>query len=64
MSAIASSHPLMMRLLSASVAAANRAGEIVRDVLKSGSLGLVMKVRGAGDALSVCVCAASPSRPP
>ncbi len=42
----ASSHPLMIRLLSASVAAANRAGDIIREVMKSGNLGLVMKVGG------------------
>ena len=36
--------PLMLRLLSASVAAANRAGQIIRDVLESGKLGLVQKV--------------------
>ena len=39
------SQPLMIRLLSASVAAANRAGEIIREVLSSGKLGLVQKVR-------------------
>ena len=39
------SQPLMIRLLSASVAAANRAGEIIRDVMSSGKLGLVQKVR-------------------
>ena len=36
--------PLMIRLLSASVAVANRAGSIIRDVLKSGQLGVVQKV--------------------
>lgn len=37
----------MIRLLSASVAAANKAGQIIRDVLESGKLGLVQKVRDA-----------------
>ena len=36
--------PLMLRLLSASVAAANRAGQIIRDVLKGGQLSIVDKV--------------------
>ena len=36
--------PLMIRLLSASVAVANRAGAVIRDVLKSGQLGIVHKV--------------------
>ena len=36
--------PLMLRLLSASTCAANRAGAIIRDVLKSGKLGVVEKV--------------------
>ena len=39
--------PLMIRLLSASVAAANRAGQIIRDVLDSGKLGTVQKVGNA-----------------
>ena len=34
----------MIRLLSASVAVANRAGTIIRDVLHSGELGVVHKV--------------------
>ena len=34
----------MIRLLSASVAVANRAGTIIRDVLHSGELGVVLKV--------------------
>lgn len=38
--------PLMIRLLSASVAVANRSGNIIREVLKSGQLGVVHKVCG------------------
>ena len=38
------SKPLMIRLLSASVAVANRAGQIIREVLRSGELGVVEKV--------------------
>lgn len=34
----------MIRLLSASVAVANRSGNIIREVLKSGRLGVVQKV--------------------
>ena len=37
------SSPLMIRLLSASVAAANRAGHLIREVLKSGELSVVDK---------------------
>ena len=40
-----SDKPTMIRLLSASVASAKRAGQICRDVLRSGSLGIVEKVR-------------------
>ena len=47
MSATAS-QPLMLRLLSASACAANRAGGIIRDVLKSGKLGVVEKVLDIG----------------
>ena len=36
--------PLMIRLLSASVAVANRSGRIIREVLKTGQLGIVQKV--------------------
>ena len=42
----------MIRLLSASVAVANRAGTIIRDVVNSGQLGVVQKVRS----LSLCLC--------
>ena len=38
------SQPLIIRILSASVAAANRAGELIREVLRRGNLGLVQKV--------------------
>ena len=34
----------MIRLLSASVAVANRSGKIIREVLRSGELGVVQKV--------------------
>lgn len=36
--------PLMVNLISASVAAADKAGTIVRDILKKGDLGIVDKV--------------------
>ena len=39
-----SSAALMIRLVSASVAAANRAGQICREVINSGKLGIVDKV--------------------
>lgn len=35
---------LMLRLLSASVCAANKSGNIIRDILKTGKLGIVEKV--------------------
>jgi hypothetical protein len=38
------SAPLMLRVLSASVAAANRAGNIIRDIMSTGKLGIVDKV--------------------
>lgn len=38
------SAPLMLRVLSASVAAANRAGNIIREVMSTGKLGVVDKV--------------------
>ena len=38
------SQPVMIRLLSASVAVANRAGQVIRDVLSSGKLAVVQKV--------------------
>ena len=38
------SQPLIIRILSASVAVANRAGELIREVLRRGNLGLVQKV--------------------
>ena len=42
---MASSGPLfLMRLVSSSVAVANRAGGIIRSILKTGSLGVVDKV--------------------
>ena len=36
--------PLMLRLLSACVAAAERAGRIIREVTREGQLGLIDKV--------------------
>ena len=45
------SEPLMIRLLSASVAVANRSGRIIREVLRSGQLGVVQKVSFLGDDL-------------
>ena len=44
MSAGSAVKPLIIRLLSATVAAANKAGQIIREVLKSGELGVVQKV--------------------
>lgn len=38
------SAPLLMRILSSSITAANRAGEIIRDVMNKGELGIVNKV--------------------
>ena len=45
---IMSESPTMIRLLSASVASARRAGQICREVLSSGKLGVVDKVRREG----------------
>ena len=45
------SQPLIIRILSASVAAANRAGELIREVLRRGNLGLVQKVGELHDQL-------------
>lgn len=39
------SSPLLMRLLSASVTLSHRAGIIIRDILKTGDLGIHDKVR-------------------
>ncbi len=44
-----SSSKLMLRILSASVAAANRAGQICRDVMRSGQLNVVDKARIGGE---------------
>lgn len=44
--AVASSNsPFILRLVSCSVAAANKAGNIIRNVLQNGDLGVVDKVR-------------------
>ena len=40
--------PLAIRLLSASVAAASRAGQIIREVVEGGDLAVVQKVLLAG----------------
>ena len=45
------SAPLMLRVLSASVAAANRAGNIIREVMSTGKLGVVDKVSGSNISL-------------
>ena len=39
------SSPLLMRLLSASVTLSHRSGKIIRDILKTGDLGIHDKVR-------------------
>lgn len=39
-----STAPFLIRLVSSSVAIANRAGVLIRDVLKKGELGIVNKV--------------------
>ena len=41
---MSSAAPLLLRLLSASVCSANKAGVLIREVLKSGNLGIVEKV--------------------
>ena len=43
--AASSATPLIVRLVSASVAIANRAGSIIRKIMKDGSLNIVQKVR-------------------
>jgi len=42
-----SSTPFLIRLVSSSVAIANRAGVLIRDVLKKGELGIVNKVNSS-----------------
>jgi hypothetical protein len=41
---MAAATPFLIRLVSSSVAIANRAGIVIRDVLKKGELGIVNKV--------------------
>ena len=41
---MASSSPFLLRLMSSSVAIANRAGRIIRSIMKTGNLGVVDKV--------------------
>lgn len=38
------SHPLVLRLLAASVNVTSRAGAIIRDILSKGDLGIIEKV--------------------
>ena len=38
-----SSHPVFLQVLSASVKAADRAGQLVRDIMKKDDLGIVQK---------------------
>lgn len=40
-----SSAPLAMRIMASSIAIANQAGKIIRDIMSSGELGIVDKVR-------------------
>lgn len=40
----ASTSPLLMRILAASVSVSNRAATIIRDIMKKGELGIVEKV--------------------
>ena len=44
MAAVAGRSPLLMRIVSASVSVSKKAGNIIRDVLKKGELGIVEKV--------------------
>ena len=49
----------VLRVLSASLCAANKSGSIIREVFKSGKLGIVQKVRGHVHVYSImteCVC--------
>lgn len=39
-----SSAPLAMRIMASSIAIANRAGKIIRDIMNTGELGIVEKV--------------------
>ena len=41
---MATSAPVLLRLVSSSVAIANRAGRIIRDIMSKGELGIVEKV--------------------
>ena len=43
--AAAGSVPVVLRVVSASVSIAHRAGQIIRDIMKKGELGIVEKVR-------------------
>ena len=44
---MATSAPVLLRLVSSSVAIANRAGRIIRDIMSKGELGIVEKVGSA-----------------
>ena len=48
--------PLMLRLISAAVTAAERAGNIIREVTRAGQLGVIDKV--SSSCVCVCVCRA------
>jgi len=41
---MASTSPVLLRLISSSIAIANHAGNIIRDVMAKGELGIVQKV--------------------
>ena len=49
MAAASSNAPFILRLVSCSVAAANKAGNIIRNVLQNGDLAVVDKVSELGD---------------
>lgn len=38
------STPLLLKMVASSVSVANKAGQIIRDILKTGDLGIVQKV--------------------
>lgn len=41
---MASTYPVLLRLISSSISIANHAGNIIRDVMAKGELGIVHKV--------------------
>jgi 3'(2'), 5'-bisphosphate nucleotidase len=50
---MAQSAPLILRLVASSITAVNRAGNIIRDIMSKGDLGIVEKVRRCA-LLAVC----------